>query len=82
MIVLRIHKDGHDYRGDSRNWVVSPGLRKIDIVNVDGKVVDYLATVREIGLMFRDSVLGPAAGARELHAEARFLLRDRPKRFG
>lgn len=62
VIVFRIHKEGHDYSGDSRNWVTSDKVRKIDIVNVDGQVSDYVATVRHIAEMFRDST--PTLGAR------------------
>lgn len=57
VIVFRIHKEGHDYAGDSRSWVSSDKVRKIDIVNVAGQVADYLSTVRHIAEMFRNSVL-------------------------
>lgn len=57
VLVLRIHKDGHTYDGDCRGWVVSPKVRKMDIVNVADRVPDYLATVREAARMFRDSTL-------------------------
>jgi hypothetical protein len=56
VIVFRIHKEGHDYAGDSRNWVTSDKVRKIDITNVEGKVEDYLSTVVQIAEMFRTSV--------------------------
>nr|WP_250807968.1 hypothetical protein [Neorhizobium tomejilense] len=55
VIVFRIHKEGHDYAGDSRNWVTSDKVRKIDITNVDGQVSDYLSTVVQIAEMFRSS---------------------------
>lgn len=57
VIVFRIHKEGHDYAGDSRSWVSSDKVRKIDIVNVAGQVADYLSTVRHIAEMFHNSVL-------------------------
>jgi hypothetical protein len=61
VIVFRIHKEGHDYAGDSRNWVTSDKVRKIDIVNVAGQVTDYLSTVRHIAEMFRNSALAVEA---------------------
>lgn len=59
VIVFRIHKEGHDYAGDSRNWVTSDKVRKIDIVNVEGQVADYVSTVVQVSEMFRNSVLRP-----------------------
>lgn len=57
VLAFRIHKEGHDYAGDCRNWVTSERVRKIDIVNVADQVADYLSTVRHIAEMFRNSVL-------------------------
>lgn len=61
VIVFRIHKEGHDYEGDSRYWVTSDKVRKIDIVNVEGNVSDYVSTVVQISEMFRNSVLAMEA---------------------
>lgn len=71
VIVFRIHKEGHDYTGDSRNWVTSEKVRKIDIVNVAGQVADYVSTVVQISEMFRNSVL-----AMEATAWADAIVRD------
>jgi hypothetical protein len=69
VVVFRIHKEGHDYVGDSRNWVTSDGIRKIDITNVAGQVDDYLSTVRHIAEMFRSSVLAGIAMSDRRHTE-------------
>jgi hypothetical protein len=37
VLVLRIHKDGHDFSKDCRTWVQSHELTIIDIVNENGK---------------------------------------------
>lgn len=75
VIVFRIHKDGCDYAGDCRDWVTSDKVRKIDIVNVDGQVADYVSTVVQISEMFRASVFGhtsPIVGE----------VREKVRRFG
>ena len=80
VVVFRIHKAGHDYAGDCRNWVTSDAVRKIDIVNVEDQLADYQATVRHIATMFRDSVMA-ADITTGVHAEARALLAEKPRRF-
>jgi hypothetical protein len=80
VLVFRIHKEGSSYAGDCRNWVTSSKVRKVDIVNIEDQVSDYVETVRHVATMFRDAVAA-ADVTRAMHAEARGLLEDRPRRF-
>lgn len=52
VLVFRIHKDGHTFDGDCRDWVVSTRLRKIDVYNIEGQVDDYTETVGHVATMF------------------------------
>jgi len=45
VLVLRIHKDGHDFSNDCRTWVQSDELTIIDIVNEDGKRREFESEV-------------------------------------
>lgn len=45
VLVLRIHKDGHDFSKDCRTWVQSDELTIIDIVNEDGKRREFESEV-------------------------------------
>ena len=55
VLVFRIFKEGHTYEGDCRDWVQSPNLNIVDVVNVEGNSSDYVRTVRNIASMFKAS---------------------------
>lgn len=52
VIVIRIHKDGHDFSQDSRSWVVSPTLNVRDVMNVHGQQREYQSQVAAVAKMF------------------------------
>lgn len=74
VVVLRIHKEGHDYRDDCRGWVETDKLVKIDVVNVADEQEAYEEKIRQIGRAFFEG-FGDLITHEEGEAE-------RPRRFG
>ena len=62
VLVLRIHKAGHDFSQDCRTWVVSDELTIIDIFNEDGKRREFESEVAARVRSFLDHVLSVKNG--------------------
>lgn len=41
VLVIRVHKPGHDFRNDCRTWVMSPMLKIVDVHNQPGEIRVY-----------------------------------------
>lgn len=57
VLVMRIHKDGHDFSNDCRTWVQSNELTIIDIVNEYGKRREFETEVAARVRIFLERVL-------------------------
>ena len=45
VLVMRIHKDGHDFSGDSRSWAETSSLNLQDVWNVHGEIAEFQSRV-------------------------------------
>ena len=55
MLVMRIHRAGKDFAGDSRSWVVSRHLNLCDVTNIPGQPRAYQAEVAAVAREFVQS---------------------------
>lgn len=47
MLIIQLHRDGHDFSKDSRNYITLPGVTTIKLVN-QGKLRDYEYNVQAV----------------------------------
>jgi hypothetical protein len=56
-LLIRIHRPGHDFRGDSRSYIDLPGVQTLDLVNHDRGIF-----LRDIGDISRRWLAGEKVG--------------------
>lgn len=52
VLVIRIHREGHDFSNDCRTWVTSPNLTVIDVTNCSGMRREFESEVVARALAF------------------------------
>jgi len=60
VLVIRIHREGHDFSMDCRTWVTSPELRIVDVTNRSGYRREFEAEVVAWAKKFVSEVETPA----------------------
>jgi len=59
VLVIRIHREGHDFSQDCRTWVTSPLLRIVDVTNRSGFRRDFESEVVAHARAFIESAASP-----------------------